>query len=150
MQYSYSILRVAKDIKEFKKMKNRLFLSVFLLLNIQSEAVLAFCCNGDGCPYSLATYVNDKGIPTGRYSLIYNADQAKITEEGGTKLNLVRDATCSCKEDYGFIFPSNACPHCVDPRCPNPACGHSIFQHACDLDIRTKPGTGIIKIREKR
>jgi len=131
-------------------MKNNLFFAVFMLLSIQSDAVLAFCCNGDGCPYALGTYVDDKGIPTGRYSLVYNPDEGKLADDGGIKLDLVRDSNCACTESYGNVFPSSSCPHCVDPKCPNPVCGHSIFQHSCRLDVRAMPGTEMIKIREKR
>jgi hypothetical protein len=130
--------------------KNKLFIAVFILLSIQSYAVLAFCCNGDGCPYALVTYVDDKGIPTGAYSLVYNQDQGKLADNGGIRLNLMKDVNCACQEEYGTIFPSITCPHCVEPKCPNPVCGHSIFQHSCRLDVRAMPGTEMIKIREKR
>ena len=130
-------------------MKNSLFFTVLIVLAIQLGALSAFCCTGDGCPYLLAMNVDDKGIPTGRYSLIYNPDEGKLADDGGIKLDLVRDANCTCAEPYGHVFPSATCPHCFEPKCPNPVCGHSIFQHSCRLDVRTLPGTEMIKIREK-
>lgn len=114
-------------------------LILFGALLLHSTAIFPFCCNGDGCSNTLVRYVNAKGKPTGRYGLF---------DEFNKPLPLKKGSDCKCVLDIGMKFPSKTCPHCVQALCPNPACGHHIFQHTCALDVRAKPGTGIIEIQE--
>lgn len=115
-----------------------IFVSVLTLL-FQPIALRAFCCNGDGCPYSLARYVDDKGNPTGKYALL---------DEDNKPLQIKTGPDCACVKGIGKAFPAKTCPHCLEALCPRPDCGHHIFQHTCSLNVRAEHGTGIIELRE--
>lgn len=121
-------------------MKIRLFFVVLLLLIAQVGLMVGFCCNGDGCPNSLVQYVDEDGMPTGRFALL---------NEFGVRLVMIKGPSCTCKGEIDKVFPSQSCPHCAEARCPRQDCGHSIFQHTCALNIRATPGTGIIEVKEK-
>lgn len=113
-------------------------LIAFVCISFAYE-IYPFCCNGDGCPNSLVQYVDEIGNPTGRYALFNEFNQPVTIKKGGD---------CKCVEGVGKKFPSQTCPHCVEALCPNPGCGHHIFQHTCALNVRAEPGTGVIKVQE--
>lgn len=131
-------------------MGRRLFFFAFIISASYASFLHAYCCNGDGCPNSLGQFVDAQGLPTGKYCLFGETPEApEFAPQPGPMLNLDPDISCDCKEAYGPIFPSPKCPHCVEAKCPNPDCRHSIFQHTCHLNVRAEPGMAVIKVREK-